>query len=313
MATGVTTYNDLTPAVREAYKRKLLERAMQDQVYMQFADEAMIDANNGDKVLYRRYDPYPIVTTPITDGVVNAPRKPTYSQPSAELDYYGDYTKITKRTVKTNLEQVTGEVMDIHGQQAGETIDALMREVLYSGASYLNCSNGTTGGVPSSISFKDFESATKLLRKASAKKISPMIEGTNKFGTTPVNNSYYCFFHTDLRDDIRSLDQFVSVEKYASTKGALPTEFGMVDDVRLIETNVGKEVDGVYSNFIVGANSHTAVKLSGENLSMYRHGFGSAGTEDPHNMFMTIGWDIAWTGLVTNDLWMMDLRCIHTA
>lgn len=311
MATGITTYNELPPAVREAYKRKLLERAKKDLVFMQFAEEAMIDANNGDRVLYRRYDPYPVATTPITDGVIGAPRKPTYSQPSAELDWYGDYSKVTKRTVKTNLEQVTAELMDMHGQQAGETIDTLMREVLYSGASYLNCTNGT-GGTPSTITFADIEAAVKLLRNASAKKISAMIPGENKFGTTPVNSCYYCYFHTDLRDDIRALDEFAPAYTYASTKGALPTEFGMVDDVRFIETNNGKLVSGTYSNFIVAQNSHVAVHLGGANLNVYRHNFGSAGVSDPLNMFMTVGWDIAWTGLVSNDMWMLDLRCIHS-
>lgn len=312
MATGVTTFNDLTPAIREAYKRALLERAKKDLVFMQFADEAMIDPNNGDRILYRRYDPYPVVTTPITDGVVNAPRKPTYTQPTAELDFYGDYSKLTKRTIRTNLEDVTAQIMDVHGQQAGETIDTLMREVLYSGASYLNCTNGANGGSPTEISFADIEAAVKLLRKASAQKISPMIEGTNKFGTTPVNKAYYCYFHTDLRDDIRALDEFVPAYQYASVKGALPTEFGMVDDIRFIESNNGKLVSGTYSNFIVAKNSHTAVHLGGNNLNVYRHNFGSAGVSDPLNMFMTVGWDIAWTGLVTNDTWVMDLRATHS-
>lgn len=311
MATGVSTFNDITPALRDSYKRVLLDRAKKDLVFMQNADKATIDANSGDHILYRRYEPYPVVTTPITDGVIGAPRKPTYTQPRAELDYYGDYSKITKRTVKTNLEDVTAELMDVHGQQAGETIDTLMREVLYSGASYLNCTNGT-GGTPSTLTFADIEAAVKLLRKASAKKFSAMIPGANKFGTTPVNNAYYCYFHTDLRDDIRALDEFAPAYQYASTKGALPTEFGMVDDIRFIETNNGKLVGSTYSNFIVGQNSHVAVDLSGANLNIYRHGFGSAGTADPHNMFMTVGWDIAWTGLVSNDTWMIDLRCIHS-
>lgn len=313
MATGITTYNDLTPAVRDAYQRLTLDYAKKDLVFMQFAEAATIDKRNGDRWLARRYNPYPVATTPVTDGVVGMPRKPSYTDIKVELDYYQDYTELTKRTVYTNLEDVTANIMKLHGTQAGETADTLMRNVLYSGASYLNCTNGSNGDVTATeLNYIDFQTAVKMLRLNSAQMISGSLSGSTDFNTSPIGKSYICFFHTDLRDDIRNIDSFVPVHLYGTMKQAYKGEFGSIDDVRFIETNNGYVSGGYYSNFIVAEKSHAAIHLSGETLNVYRKGFGSAGTADPTNMFMTIGWDMCWGGTVQNDSWMLNLRASHS-
>lgn len=312
MATGITTYNDLTPAVREAYQRVTLDYAKKDQVYMQFAEKAKIDKRNGDRWLARRYDPYPVVTTPLTDGVVGVARKPTYTDISVGLEYYGDYTKITKRTQYTNLEDATLNITQRHGTQAGETGDTLMRNVLYSGASYLNASNGVNGDATATeVTYADLQTAVKLLRNNSAEMISKPIDGADKFNTSPIGSAYICFFHSDLRDDIRDLDTFVPVHQYGS-KGAYKKEFGSVDDIRFIESNNGYVSGGYYSLFVIGENSYGGVSLSGETLNIYRKNFGSAGTSDPLDMFATVGWDMMWGGTVQNDSWMTNLRVSHS-
>lgn len=312
MATGITTYNDLTPAVREAYQRLTLDYAKKDQVYMQFAEEAMIDKNNGDRWLARRYDPYPVATSPITDGVIGAARKPTYTDISLELDYYGDHTKITKRTQYTNLENVTKNISELHGTQAGETMDTLMRNVLYSGASYLNASNGVNGGTPTEVTYADIQTAVKLLRNNSAKMIGGKLDGSSNFNTSPISKAYICFFHSDLRDDIRNINTFVPVHQYGRDGQIYNNEFGACDDVRFVESNNGYVSGGTYSLFIVAEKAYGAVHLSGESLNIYRKGFGSAGTADPYNMFAVVAWDAMWGGIVQNDSWMTNLRVTHS-
>ena len=313
MATGITTYSDLTPAVREAYQRVTLDYAKKDLVYMQFAEKAMIDKRNGDRWLARRYDPYPVITSPDTDGVIGAPRKPTYTDISVELDYYSDYTKITKRTQYTNLEDATLNISQLHGTQAGESADTLMRNVLYSGASYLNASNGVNGDATATeATYADFQTAVKLLRNNSAKMIKSAGVGSPNSNTSPTSQSYICFFHTDLRDDIRALDTFVPVHQYGATRGSYNMEFGCVDDICFIETNNGYLSGGYYSLFIIGMNAFSGVNLSGETLNVYRKGFGSAGTADPTSAFATVAWDMMWGGIVQNDSWMTNLRVSHS-
>ena len=312
MPQGITTYNDLTPAVREAYQRVTLDYAKKDLVFMQFAEKAMIEKNNGDRWLARRYNPYPVATAPITDGVIGAARKPTYTDIPLQLEFYGDHTKITKRTQFTNLENVTLNISQLHGTQAGETMDVLMRNVLASGASVLNASNGVNGGTPTEATYTDLQVAVKMLRLQSAKMIGNKIDGSPNFNTSPIGRAYMCFFHSDLRDDIRNLNTFVPVSQYGRDGNVYNGEFGAIDDVRFIESNNAFVDGGVYSLFIVGDKSYGGVHLSGETLNVYRKGFGSAGTADPYNMFAVVAWDTMWGGIVQNDSWMTTLRVTHS-
>lgn len=312
MAQGTTTFNDISPAAEPWFIRTLLDRAKKDQVYRLFAEKATIPKHESDKVRWRRYDPYPTVKTPRTDGVVGKARKPTYQDITAQLESYGDYTKMTKRVVGFNLENITMEVVDIHGQQAGETFDELMGDVLYSGASFINASNGVNGGTPTEVTFEDVESAVIRLRTNSAKMITPTIEASTKIGTNPVAKSYFAFFPTEIRDDIRAMDDFQPYQTYAMQKPVYQNEFGAVGNVRFIETNNGQVNSSVYSIFIVAEKAYGEADLSGEGFHVYRHGFGSAGTEDPYSEFMTIGWDGYWVGTILNDNWMVDLRVTHS-
>jgi N4-gp56 family major capsid protein len=312
MASGTTTYNDLPPAVREAYQRVTLDYAKKDQVYMQFAEESQIAKNSGDQWLARRYDPYPVAIAPMTDGVIKAARKPTYQDIKLELDYYGDHTEITKRVQYTNIENAMLNISQLHGTQAGETTDTLMRNVLYSGASYINASNGLNGGTPTEATYKDFQTVVKLLRLNSAQKIAKSIQAGTGFNTSPIGMSYVAFFHSDLRDDIRKIDTFTPVHQYGREGQVYNGEFGSIDDIRLIETNNGYLSSGTYSIFIAGDKSYGGVHLSGETLNIYRKGFGSAGTADPYNMFATLAWDTMWGGIVQNDAWMSALRVTHS-
>lgn len=314
MPTGITTSNDIIPARRNIYNREMLEVAQKELVYMQFANKDSVSTKNGDGMEWDRYDPFPVATTPLTDGVYGAPRKAVRRPIIAKLDVYGDYSKLTKRMVRTNLEDVTMQYTQRFGQQAGETFDTLMRDVLYSGVSYVNCTNGVTGtpGTLTEITTTDIGVAVKQLKNNNAKMIAPMIAASTNVGTSPVAKAYFAFVHTDLRDDVRDMDNFQKVNTYSQIKPVYENELGAVDDVRFIETSNGKVTSGTYSVFIVAKNSYGSIDLSGNTYNVYRHGFGSAGSEDPHSMFMSLGWDAFWGGEILNDTWITDLRCVHT-
>jgi len=314
MPTGITTYNDILPGIRNVYKREMLEQAELELVYMLFANTDSVPTRNGDGIEWNRYDKFPVVTTPLTDGVYGAPRKAVRRPIIGKLEPYGDYSTLTKRTVNTNLESVTMSYMTNFGMQFGETIDTLMRETLYEGTSYLNCTNGTSGtpGTLTEITTTDMGIAVKQLRSNSAKMLAPMISASKNIGTGPVSKAYFAFVHTDMRDDIREMKNFQNVRDYAGQKTTYEMELGAVDDVRFLETQNGKLTGSTYSIFIVGKNSYGSIDLSGNKHNVYRHGFGSAGSADPHSMIMSLGWDGYWGGEMLNEMWAVDLRCVHT-
>jgi len=315
MAQGITTANDIPPAIRDVYQRMMLEEAKQTLVYRLFTDSDSIPTGNGDGMEWYRYDDYPDVTTELTDGVYGAPRQPVRRTIKASLSVYGDYGKYTKRTVKTNLEDFTMRQVEKFARQSAKTFDKLMRDVYYSGISYVNATNGVSGtpGTLTELTATDFGIVTKMLRGNEAEYIRPMISASGLVNTGAVSPAYFAFVHTDLRDDVRNMKGFRDVKDYGVQQPGYAMELGSVGNVRILETPYGKLTGSTYSVIVTGANAAGEVNLSGNDYSVYRHGFGSAGASDPHSMFMTIGWDAYWAGVVKNDNWTADLRCIVSA
>ena len=314
MATGITTSNDIVPARRNVYNRVALENAKVELVYDLFANTDSVETRNGDGMEWYRMDPFPTVTTPLTDGVYGSPRQAVRRGIISKFDVFGDYAKLTKRDVKTNLEDLTMNYSNLFGQQYGETIDELQRENLYSGASYVNCTNGVTGtpGTLTEITTEDMSLVVQQLRTNGAKLLSSTLTAGSGVGTAPVSKGYFAFVHTDLTDDIKAMKDFQPARTYSIQKPVYEMEIGAVDNVRFLETNHGKLTGSTYSVFIVGKNSYGSIDLSGSKYNVYRHGFGSAGSSDPHSMFMSLGWDAYWGGVILNSMWLVDLRCVHS-
>lgn len=314
MATGITTFNDIPPAIREIYQRKMLPDGQQTLNYRLFTDKDSIPTGNGDGMEWYRYDDYPEVTTELTDGVYGAPRQPIRRTVTSRLSVYGDYGKYTKRTVRTNLEDFTMRQVEKFSRQSAKTFDSLMRDVYYNGVSYINATNGVSGtpGTLTEITARDFSIAVKMLRNNEAEYITPMIKASTLIGTGAVSPSYFAFVNTELRDDIRNMKGFRDVKDYGVQTPAYANELGNVDNVRILESPNGKVVGSTYSIIITGENAAGEASLAGNDYNIYRHGFGSAGTQDPHSMFMTIGWDACWTAIVKNPNWCADIRCIHS-
>lgn len=316
MPKGITTFNDIPPAIREIYQRKMLEEGQQTLAYRLFVDKDSIPTGNGDGMEWFRYDDYPIVDTELTDGVYGAPRQPVRRTIKARLSTYGDWGKYTKKMVRTNLEDFTQIQIGKFARQSSKTFDALMREVYYSGISAVNATNGVAGtpGTLTEVTAKDFAIVAKALRSNEAEYITPMMKGSTIVGSGAVSPSYFAIVHTDLRDDIRNMgtDVFLDVKNYGANKTPYPMELGTVDNIRILETPYGKLVGSTYSITVVAANSAGEVSLSGSDYNVYRHGFGSGGSSDPHSMFMTVGWDAEWTGVIKNDNWVCQLNCIHS-
>jgi len=314
MAKGITTFNDIPPGIRNIYNREMLEVATKEKIFGLFANTTSIPTGNGDGMEWNRYDPFEVVTTPLTDGVYGAPRKAIRRPITSKLEVYGDYSTLTKKVVRTNLEDVTMQYTQAFAEQAGLTFDTLMREVLYSGVSYINCKNGVTGtpGTLTEITAVDVAIMVKQLKNNGAKMLSSTLQAGSGVGTAPVSKGYFCFVHTDMRDDVRAMKDFQPVRTYSMLKSVYESELGAVDDVRFIETNNGKVVSGTYTCFVVGANAYGEIDLSGNKYTVYRHGFGSAGSEDPHSMFMSLGWDGYWGGVILNEMWLGQLRCTHS-
>ena len=316
MSEGTVDFNTITPYLRDVYNRVMIEDAPQTLVYRLHTDKESIPMKNGDGMVWYTYDDYPDVTTPLTDGVYGAARRPVRRTISARTEAYGDYGKYTKKMINTNLEDFTMIQIKKFARQSAKTFDTLMRDTYYTGVSYINATNGVDGtpGTLTEVTSKDFAVAAKMLRSNEAPYVETKMGASTLINTGSVSPAYIAYVHTDLRDDIRNMGpMFRDVKDYGSQKTPYSMELGSVGNVRILETPNGKKVGTTYSIIITADGAAGEVDIAGNGYNTYRHGFGSAGTGDPHSMFMTIGWDGNWAGVIKKDNFCCDLRCISAS
>lgn len=171
--------------------------------------------------------------------------------------------------------------------------------------------------------------ATRSLKNSYGEMFTQNEGGQNKFGTSPVENAYYAFCHTDLEADLRGLPGFKTVAEYPSGKG-MSFEFGSVQNVRffttpeflpfanagaatttLISTGTSGTSSGsadVYPIILVAKHALTSINLAGAGAK----GFGNANANilkdadksDPTNERIYISFDWYDLCMITAQEWV---------
>ena len=133
----------------------------------------------------------------------------------AVMDFYGTYVLLMKQVTLQNQDPVLNEAAQRLGVSLRQTEDELMRNMLQSTASFINCVGGTDGDNPTEITRSDVDFVVRTLRGNNAYSFLTGIEGEDRFGTAPVRDAELKSGHTDM------IGQLVS-SKWIYTEVELP-------------------------------------------------------------------------------------------
>ena len=315
----MNTTSNLPSALSEFYDRVFLERAKPLLLFSLFGQNRPLKTKNSKTIKFRRYNALAAATTPLTEGVTPSGNDLSVTDLTATVAQYGDFIKITDMVDLTNPDPVLTEGAQVLGEQAAETIDTLVRDVLVAGTSVAYANGSARADVNTLITKDLIAKRVRLLKNQKARKITAMLGAGPGYNTVPINAAYVGFVHPDVSYTIKNLTGFVPVEKYPSQQ-TLPGEIGSIEEVRFIETTqapvfagagatggsnvkeTGSNAD-VYATIIVGANAYGIVPLD-MNGGIIVKPLGSGGTEDPLEQRATEGWKVAFTSKILNDAFM---------
>lgn len=199
------------------------------------------------------------------------------------------------------------------GQSLRETEDELMRSMLESTASFVNCVGGVNGDNPTEPTAVDFEGVVTSLQNSDGEFVGDVVEGENKFGTGPVRDSYFCMASTQLIPRLQAMNGFLSKAQYPSQLNILSAEWGSVNNVRFVLSSRGSVTPNasllganVYNMFVTAQESYTSIQLDGESAKFIYHppGWG----DDPAELRQTAAFRFAHARAITNDAWIINLR-----
>lgn len=315
-----TTRSQITVENTEFYSRVLLYRAVPMFLHTKFAQVRDIPRNGGTNVIkFRRYGNLTAATTALTEGVTPAGSQLSITDVSATVAQYGDYVTITDRVDYESKDPVLTETAEILGDQMGDTLDQLTRDVIVAGTvvQYAGASSTSrvTVGSTDLIDADDIKIAVRTLKVAKARRITRMINASTGVATEPVNASYIGLCHPNTTYTLKGLTGFTSVEKYASTVNVMDGEVGKLDEVRFIESTnckvfsaAGEGGVDVYATLIFGMDAYGISRISGESVKNIVKPLGSAGTSDPLEQRATSGWKATFVAKILNDAFMVRIE-----
>lgn len=330
----VTTLGqEITLPVNVMFQRRLLNRAERLCVYYAGVTPATIQRNGGSNVAkWRRYNSItPNLTARAEVGASNADVtfpvrstsvRPSITEKTATVAKYGQFMYYTEELELYNYSNTLAELADVFGEAAGRTLNMLQRnEEEDNSSAYYASAVANLAAVNASISRNDIKYVVNWLNRNSAMKYESQTTGSQNFNTAPIQDAYLGLCHSDVEEDIRLLDGFISVERYAGQTSTYMGEFGSIGKVRFISSedatidlnsgaavgssglvNTGTKID-TYPTVIYGKGAFGSVGLGTEHLKeIYKEGdtlpgviirrteIGSAGAADPLGDIGTIGY-----------------------
>jgi N4-gp56 family major capsid protein len=185
--------------------------------------------------------------------------------------------------------------------------------MLASTASFINATGGTNGDNPTELERSDVDEVVRALLNNDAYTILDNIEGDDKFGTAPVRDAYFALCSTQLTGELDSITGFIQKNNYPSPMNALRSEWGAIGNLRFLISSIGSVSANasnlgadVYNIFCVGMEAYACIEQDGYSAQfIYRPPI----YDGPLALNASVGYKFAEVPRITNDLWVINLRC----
>jgi len=313
----LTTRTEIPVENTSFYSRELLERAVAVFLHTSWAQVKDIPGGSGTALIkFRKYGSLAAQTTALTEGVTPLGKKLSTSDITAQVLYYGDYVTTTDVVSIETLDPLLVETAGILGDQVGDSVDQLMRDVLAAGTTVQYASTATTRAtVTSAMKFNSTEckEAALTLKLNLAKPMTSRVDPSTGYNTIPLKASFVGIIHPRTTADCEADSAWTPVEKYSNKSDVMPNEVGAFPYVRFVETTNAKVIPAataggavdVYCTLIMGKNAYAMTRISTLTLQNIVKPLGSAGTEDPLNQRATSGWKLSFVGKILQQPWIV--------
>ena len=311
----MATSTQLITPVQIYYDKVFLDRAKVELRHDFGAQTKSVPLHGGVVVSFTRFSPLALVTSALSEATNPAEVAMTATNVSATIADYGNVTNVGTLYSMTGIEEGLQEHIEVHAQNAGESIDRLIRQELASGATSQIVSGATlatdimTTDVFSGV---EIRKAVRTLKKNKAQRF----EGGMYRGIIGPDTAY------DLFGDSEWLDAHRYTTSDAIERGVI----GKLHGVEFVETNnqhkdVSAGLSGspvtatsagvvtVFSNFIFGKNAYGVINLGSITApKVYVKNPGDGDTSNPLNQFSTVGWKMPFAVKTLNSNWIINVK-----
>lgn len=302
MATQVQSYNAttgtnaLTAEQAEFYQDAMLDRLTPELVWTEYGEKKAIPKNKGASTSWRRLNNLAVSTTALTEGVTPDGVNLDIVKINATVKEYGNWTKTSEFLNLTGLDPIMTEAAELMGENAGQSINVITRDVVAAGTNVLYANGRTSRATITAtdkITALDIIKARRAMRRAKVKPLT--LPGGGK--------GYVAIVHTDVIADLMQTDEWKKANVENNTQGFQNGVIGKLYGIWFIDADEGVVFPAagaggidVYGTIFLGKGGYGLPDIGGSmKPDIIVHGAGSGGTSDPLNQFNTIAWKCAFT------------------
>jgi N4-gp56 family major capsid protein len=284
------------------YDRVFLDRAKLMLSHDFGAQRKTIPANMGSQVIWNRFTPLAVATTPLTQGSGNpTPVDMSTTQVSTTMATYGSYTPVSDLFNLTSLDVNLKEHVEVHAQNCGETLDTLIRNELSGGATQ----QIVAAKALSSVAATDVMTGAEIRKAVRTLKVNKAQRFDNGY-YRGIINSYAAY---DLFSNTEWLN---SISIYTDPTQLKAGIVGKLHGCEFVETNnyavsaSGSSSANVYQTFVFGKNAYGTVSLDNQpGNRIYVKTPGPQDTSNPLDVYSTVGWKAFFAVKTLNSAWLI--------
>jgi len=311
----MSTSTGLITPTQVYYDKTFLDRAKIELRHDFGAQLKSVPMNSGAVVRFTRFSPLALVTSALSEATNPSEVAMTATNVSATLAEYGNVTHVGSLFSMTQIDEGLKEHVEVHGQNAGESIDRLIRQELHSGATVQIATGATLAtDIMTSDVFSGVEirKAVRTLKKNKAQKFD--------------NGYYRGIIGPDTAYDLFGDTEWLDAHRYTTSDAIERGVIGKLHGVEFVETNnqyydtsaglsgtpvtaTSAGVHSVYDNFIFGKNAYGIINLGSITTpTVIVKNPGPNDTSNPLNMFSTVGWKMPFAVKVLNSNWLINVK-----
>ncbi len=228
--------NNLTPEMKTYYDRALIRFASPKLVHARFGQQKPIPAGSGKTIEFRRFSPLPKALTPLTEGVTPKGNTLNVTTVESTVEQYGDYVTMSDMLTLSSVDAVISETQNVLGDQAGRTLDTVIREKINAGTN-VQYGNGKADRNLLVGGNADYE-ANDYLTVAAVKRAVSTLKRNN---ATPFKDGcYVAIIHPDVANDLTNDPEWKAVKQNVDPKDWYNGVIGKIHGVVFVESTEAK-------------------------------------------------------------------------
>ncbi len=228
--------NNLTPEMKTYYDRALIRFASPKLVHAQFGQQKPIPAGSGKTIEFRRFSPLPKALTPLTEGVTPKGNTLNVTTVESTVEQYGDYVTMSDMLTLSSVDSVISETQNVLGDQAGRTLDTVIREKINAGTN-VQYGNGKADrnllvGGNADAEKNDYLSVAAVKRAVATLKrnnAAPFKDGC-----------YVAIIHPDVANDLTNDPDWKAIKQNVDPEDWYKGAIGKIHGVVFVESTEAK-------------------------------------------------------------------------